>query len=120
MNPNPAAGYSSIVDAWSIGVVLWCCLTNQTPFDETESEPLALRMRSRQVDMSVPQSLGVSDVAIDFLRKLLNPDPRFRMSCCAFSALLYTVEESVRYADATVVLDSSSAQTPLADYERVV
>ncbi|GAA5861228.1 hypothetical protein JCM3774_002234 [Rhodotorula dairenensis] len=81
LNPNPAAGYSSIVDAWSVGVVLWCCLTNQTPFDESESEPLASRMRSRQVDMSVPQSLGVSDVAIDFLRKLLNPDPRYRMSC---------------------------------------
>lgn len=91
LNPNPAAGYSSIVDAWSIGVVLWCCLTNQTPFDETESEPLALRMRSRQVDMSIPQSLGVSDVAIDFLRKLLNPDPRFRMSCCASCLLLVTL-----------------------------
>ncbi|GAA5987117.1 hypothetical protein JCM10908_001032 [Rhodotorula pacifica] len=81
LNPNPKAGYGSIVDAWSIGVVLWCCLTNQTPFDETESEPLALRMRSRQVDMAMPRSLGVSDVAIDFLQKLLNPDPRYRMSC---------------------------------------
>lgn len=81
LNPDPKSGYSSIVDAWSIGVVLWCCLTNQTPFDETESDPLAVRMRTRYVDMSLPKSLGVSNVALDFLRKLLTPDPRLRMSC---------------------------------------
>ncbi|BGP54975.1 hypothetical protein JCM8202v2_002563 [Rhodotorula sphaerocarpa] len=81
LHPNPQVGYSSIVDAWSIGIVLWCCLTNQTPFDESETEPLAQRMQTRHVDMSLPRRMGVSEVALDFLYKLLTVDPRRRMSC---------------------------------------
>ncbi|GAA5994353.1 serine/threonine-protein kinase [Rhodotorula paludigena] len=81
LNPSPSAGYGSLVDAWSIGVVLYSCLTNQTPFDESESTPLPQRMRERRIDLSVPRSLGVSEVACDFLSKLLVADPRGRMSC---------------------------------------
>ncbi|BGP47316.1 hypothetical protein JCM10450v2_003168 [Rhodotorula kratochvilovae] len=81
LNPTPLAGYGSLVDAWSIGVVLYSCLTNQTPFDESESTPLPQRMRERVVDLSVPRELGVSDVACDFLARLLVADPRGRMSC---------------------------------------
>ncbi|GAA5952414.1 hypothetical protein JCM8115_003595 [Rhodotorula mucilaginosa] len=120
LNPNPAAGYSSIVDAWSIGVVLWCCLTNQTPFDETESEPLALRMRSRQVDMSVPQSLGVSDVAIDFLRKLLNPDPRFRMSCSQALKHPWLITKGSSDADSVASIPFMCSSLPYNDPLRSV
>ncbi|GAA5827996.1 hypothetical protein JCM3770_005536, partial [Rhodotorula araucariae] len=81
LNPTPLAGYGSLVDAWSIGVVLYSCLTNQTPFDESESTPLPQRMRERVVDLTVPRELGVSQVACDFLARLLVADPRGRMSC---------------------------------------
>ncbi|GAA5914023.1 hypothetical protein JCM8208_005922 [Rhodotorula glutinis] len=81
LNPTPLAGYGNLVDAWSIGVVLYSCLTNQTPFDESESTPLPQRMRERHVDVAVLREVGVSDVACDFLMKLLVADPKKRMSC---------------------------------------
>ncbi|TNY18046.1 kinase-like domain-containing protein [Rhodotorula diobovata] len=81
LNPTPLAGYGSLVDAWSIGVVLYSCLTNQTPFDESESTPLPQRMRQRRVDTTVLVECGVSEVACDFLLRLLVPDPTKRMSC---------------------------------------
>lgn len=88
LNPTPLAGYGSLVDAWSIGVVLYSCLTNQTPFDESESTPLPQRMRQRRVDATVLVECGVSEVACDFLLRLLVPDPTKRMSCGALSLSL--------------------------------
>ncbi|GAA5964878.1 hypothetical protein JCM3765_005809 [Sporobolomyces pararoseus] len=81
LNPNPAAGYSPAVDAWSIGVVIFSLLTCQTPFDESESTPLPQRMKERQVDFNYLLSEGFSPMCVDFLRKLLVADPRYRMSC---------------------------------------
>ncbi|KPV77573.1 uncharacterized protein RHOBADRAFT_11861 [Rhodotorula graminis WP1] len=83
LNPTPLAGYGNLVDAWSIGVVLYSCLTNQTPFDESESTPLPQRMRERTVDSGILRDFGVSDVACDFLMRLLVADPKKRMSCGA-------------------------------------
>ncbi|GAA5841450.1 hypothetical protein JCM11251_007142 [Rhodosporidiobolus azoricus] len=74
-------GYRDIVDAYSIGVILYSCLTNQTPFDESESTPLPERMQFRSVDMNIPRSMGVSEIALDFLGRLLENDPNKRMSC---------------------------------------
>ncbi|GAA5914743.1 hypothetical protein JCM6882_002730 [Rhodosporidiobolus microsporus] len=74
-------GYRDIVDAYSIGVILYSCLTNQTPFDESESTPLQERMKFRSVDLNIPRSMGVSEVALDFLGKLLENNPNRRMSC---------------------------------------
>ncbi|GAA5927297.1 uncharacterized protein JCM15063_005857 [Sporobolomyces koalae] len=81
LNPNPAAGYSPAVDAWSTGVVLYSLLTCQTPFDESESTPLPQRMRERHVDFDVLAAEGLSDNCIDFLKCLLIADPRARMTC---------------------------------------
>ncbi|GAA6010087.1 hypothetical protein JCM11491_005861 [Sporobolomyces phaffii] len=81
LNPNPQAGYSPAVDAWSIGVVLFSLLTCQTPFDESESTPLPQRMRERRVDFDFLIGEGLSELCVDFLRKLLVADPRKRMSC---------------------------------------
>ncbi|KAM0788863.1 hypothetical protein ACM66B_002948 [Microbotryomycetes sp. NB124-2] len=76
------AGYGPAVDAWSIGIILYACLTNTTPFDESESTPLPQRMAERKVDMTSVREVGVSDMAIDFLSRLLINDPRRRMSVC--------------------------------------
>ncbi|GAA5985592.1 hypothetical protein JCM5350_007147 [Sporobolomyces pararoseus] len=81
LNPNPAAGYSPAVDAWSIGVVIFSLLTCQTPFDESESTPLPQRMKERQVDFHYLLQEGFSPLCVDFLKKLLVADPRYRMSC---------------------------------------
>ncbi|GAA5860552.1 hypothetical protein JCM8547_000338 [Rhodosporidiobolus lusitaniae] len=76
-------GYRDIVDAYSVGVILYSCLTNQTPFDESESTPLPERMKHRNVDLNIPRSMGVSETCLDFLSKLLRNDPSVRMSCQA-------------------------------------
>jgi hypothetical protein len=36
-------------------------MTNQTPFDESESTPLPQRMAERRVDLEVLRELGVSE-----------------------------------------------------------
>ncbi|GAA5970663.1 hypothetical protein JCM11641_007392 [Rhodosporidiobolus odoratus] len=78
---HPGLGYKSIVDAYSIGVILYSCLTNQTPFDESETTPLPQRMQARSVDLNIPREMGVSEVALDFLDRFLQNDPALRMTC---------------------------------------
>ncbi|GAA6014841.1 hypothetical protein JCM10207_002198 [Rhodosporidiobolus poonsookiae] len=73
-------GYKSIVDAYSIGVILYSCLTNQTPFDESEATPLPERMRQRYVDYGYVSEL-VSPEGLDFLQRLLENNPLRRMTC---------------------------------------
>ena len=55
------AGYGAQVDSWSIGVVLYSCMTNSTPFDESESTPLPQRMAERRVDFDGLEEYGISD-----------------------------------------------------------
>lgn len=57
---DPNAGYGPVVDAWSVGVILYSCMTNQTPFDESESTPLPERMLARRVDFSPLEEANVS------------------------------------------------------------
>ncbi|BGP23930.1 ser/thr/tyr protein kinase RAD53 [Rhodotorula toruloides] len=81
LHPDAVRGYGSLVDAWSIGVVLYSCLTNQIPFDESESTPLPQRMAQRKVNLGILRGFGVSEIGCDFIGKLLKADPRERMSC---------------------------------------
>ncbi|GAA6063026.1 hypothetical protein JCM10212_001805 [Sporobolomyces blumeae] len=106
LNPNPSAGYSPLVDAWSIGVVLFSLLTCQTPFDESESTPLPQRMRERQVDFEFLRGEGLSEVCLDFLRRLLVSDPRKRMSCA--EALAHPWIAPLPLANSTNSMSASS------------
>ncbi|SCV70766.1 BQ2448_3528 [Microbotryum intermedium] len=78
---DPGSGYGSAVDAWSIGVILYSCLTCQTPFDDSEATPLPDRMKHRMVDWSwLVEDREIDPLAIDFLSKLLVQDPTQRMT----------------------------------------
>lgn len=79
LNPQ-GFGYGPAVDAWSLGVVFFCCLTNSTPFDEDENEPLRDRMEKRRVHFDEITAKGHSEMATDFLRNLLERDPMKRMT----------------------------------------
>lgn len=72
--------YDTAVDVFSIGVVLYCCITNSTPFDESESTPLPERMKLRVVDYDELRAVNMSEIGIDFVSKLLVSDPALRMT----------------------------------------
>jgi serine/threonine/tyrosine protein kinase RAD53 len=61
LNPSGSGSYALSVDAWSIGIVLYCCLTNQSPFDESEATPLTQRIAARKIDFDIVRQTGCSE-----------------------------------------------------------
>ncbi|KAJ7028545.1 kinase-like domain-containing protein [Mycena alexandri] len=74
-----SSGYDSLVDSWSVGVILFSMLTNTTPFIETSHEDLKVRIAERTIDWSQLEGVGLSAEVISFIRNLLEFDPRRRM-----------------------------------------
>ncbi|KAF8143363.1 kinase-like domain-containing protein [Mycena galopus ATCC 62051] len=74
-----ASGYDSLVDSWSVGVILFSMLTNTTPFIETSVEDLKTRIAERQIEWSQIECIGLTPEALDFIKCLLEYDPRRRM-----------------------------------------
>lgn len=95
LNPSSSGGYSDKVDPWSVGIILFSCITNSTPFDESESTPLPQRMRERVVDLELLVEQNVSDDCLDFIGKLLCLDPNLRMSAgeCANITLIIGISD---------------------------
>ncbi|KAJ3886995.1 CAMK/RAD53 protein kinase [Lentinula edodes] len=58
-------GYDNLVDSWSVGAIVFSMLTNASPFIEDENQP-DIRVRISTL--------------IDFIERLLNPDPAVRMT----------------------------------------
>ena len=75
-----AEGYDQAVDSWSAGVIIYAMLTNSSPFEEHEEEPLQERVLKRKVDYSILRKFNVSEIGIDFISKLLIEDPKTRLS----------------------------------------
>ncbi|KAJ6498736.1 kinase-like domain-containing protein [Mycena sanguinolenta] len=73
------SGYDSLVDSWSVGVILFSMCTNTTPFIEPSVEDLKTRIAERQIEWTQVQTVGLSPEAVDFLRCLLEYNPRDRM-----------------------------------------
>ncbi|KAJ7162184.1 CAMK/RAD53 protein kinase [Mycena filopes] len=74
-----SSGYDSLVDSWSVGVILFSMLTNTTPFIENTNEDLKVRIAQRIIDWSQLEGMDLSLEATDFIRQLLEFDPRRRM-----------------------------------------
>ncbi|TBU44526.1 Pkinase-domain-containing protein [Dichomitus squalens] len=74
-------GYDQLVDSWSVGVIVYSMLTMSTPFgDEDVNQDVKTRVANRQVQWDYLQECGASPLAEDFIRRLLEYDPRKRMS----------------------------------------
>ncbi|KAF7322168.1 Pkinase-domain-containing protein [Mycena kentingensis (nom. inval.)] len=84
------SGYDSLVDSWSVGVILFSMLTNTTPFIENSSDDLRTKIATRIIDWEqldavthrdppdttpIPISAEVKDMA----RRLLDYDPQQRL-----------------------------------------
>ncbi|KAJ7213007.1 kinase-like domain-containing protein [Mycena pura] len=85
-------GYDSLVDSWSVGVILFSIfrrLSNTTPFLENSLDDLRTRIAERLIDWTQLDNLWypnvdgidvrLTDHAKDFIRKLLEFDPQQRM-----------------------------------------
>jgi len=75
---EPGMGYDSIVDSWSVGVMIYSMLTGLAPFNDDDTLQLSERMKRRVPDWA--PMFRFSEQAVDFTRRLLDLDPRNRMS----------------------------------------
>jgi serine/threonine protein kinase len=73
--------YSSSVDIWSFGGVLWYALCGEPPFKgiaDTTGEAMYNNIMATPLDPSPLRRLGVSEVCIDLLTQMLQTDPAMR------------------------------------------
>lgn len=74
-------GYDHLVDSWSVGVIVFCMFTLSSPFIEDENQrDLKVRIAERTIQWSILDHVDVSPLARTFIERLLEHDPRDRMS----------------------------------------
>ncbi|KAJ7049936.1 kinase-like domain-containing protein [Mycena amicta] len=83
------SGYDSLVDSWSVGVILFSMLTNTTPFIENSVEDLRTRIAQRTIEWGQLDDLkwvghggamiSISPQVTDITRKLLDFEPQHRL-----------------------------------------
>ncbi|OCH87633.1 Pkinase-domain-containing protein [Obba rivulosa] len=74
-------GYDHVVDSWSVGVIVFSMLTESSPFtDEDQNLQVKARILSRTVEWGLLRERGVSRAAEHFVRRLLDYEPRSRMT----------------------------------------
>ncbi|KAG2046644.1 Pkinase-domain-containing protein [Suillus hirtellus] len=74
-------GYDHLVDSWSVGVIVFCMFTLSSPFIEDENQrDIKVRIAERTIQWSILDKVEVSPRARNFIERLLEHDPRDRMS----------------------------------------
>lgn len=79
--PN-GPGYSFAVDAWSVGVIIYSCIANASPFQEDDQLPLAERIHTRKPDLQLLDDMGCSYESMDFVSRFMERNPAIRMTVC--------------------------------------
>lgn len=74
-------GYSKPVDLWSLGVVVFLMLGGRFPYLGNDAATVAKEGKDRNIRFTrKPPWTNVSDLAKDFIRKLLEPDAEKRLT----------------------------------------
>ncbi|EMD33747.1 hypothetical protein CERSUDRAFT_125997 [Gelatoporia subvermispora B] len=74
-------GYDHVVDSWSVGVIVFSMLTESSPFtDEDPNLQVKARILSRTVEWGLLNERRVSSAAEHFVRRLLDYEPRSRLT----------------------------------------
>ncbi|TQV97329.1 hypothetical protein V2A60_000053 [Cordyceps javanica] len=77
----PGQRYSHAVDIWSLGGVLFYCLTGAAPYPArsvTSPSELLHRVMTTQLNVAPLKQYGVSEAGIDFIRAMLTRRPEHR------------------------------------------
>ena len=73
-------GYDSSIDSWSLGVIAYMLLSGAPPFKGLRDNEVLLNVKRGKYTLSDKRWEGISELAKDFVRKLLVYDPRERLS----------------------------------------
>ena len=72
--------YDTQCDLWSLGVIVYILLGGYSPFEEKTQDALFARIRAGDYTFHEEFWHSVSDLAKDLIRKLLNTNPRKRLT----------------------------------------
>eukprot|EP00922_Rhytidocystis_sp_ex-Travisia-forbesii_P023402 GHVS01034322.1.p1 GENE.GHVS01034322.1~~GHVS01034322.1.p1 ORF type:complete len:345 (+),score=39.86 GHVS01034322.1:195-1229(+) len=75
--------YNSLADLWAFGVMLYLMLFGRYPFEGTKPADIAREIVSKTLDWNGSDSKHLTEESKDFLRKLLERDPKKRMTAAA-------------------------------------
>ncbi|XP_044937470.1 serine/threonine-protein kinase Chk2 isoform X3 [Mustela putorius furo] len=81
LNSFGTAGYNRAVDCWSLGVILFICLSGYPPFSEHKTQvSLKDQITSGKFNFIPEAWAEVSEKALDLVKKLLVVDPKVRFT----------------------------------------
>ncbi|KAK6501787.1 hypothetical protein TWF481_009612 [Arthrobotrys musiformis] len=72
--------YSHVCDMWSLGCVVYTLLTGDPPFTGATQEEIQQKICAGRWDVAKLTKCGISEVAIDLVKKFLITDPTKRMN----------------------------------------
>lgn len=81
MSPEMFDGsYDEKCDIWSSGVILFMMITGTVPFTGSGVAQIKESVKAARIDFNKPVWANISDELKDLLRKMLEPNPRKRLS----------------------------------------
>ncbi|KAM9330827.1 serine/threonine-protein kinase Chk2 [Gastrophryne carolinensis] len=107
------AGYSSAVDYWSLGVILFVCLSGYPPFSEQNCDmPLKDQITGGHYKFIPAAWVGVSEPALDLVKKLLVVPPDKRLTVKEALAHPWLQDENMKRTAEKLMFEISHPMPP--------